>query len=184
MEMISICIKGLLSNDCPPELLTIFNGLGAEVVEIQLGVIRLRKPLYIKMESIDLRLREANFVWIKDKQAQMVERVKALVFLMLKDQDFQKSRLNVSHYLSNELGRSYAHISRVFSNLEAVTIEHYIIEQRIAFAKELLLYGSCTLVEVASRLGYSSVQHLSRQFHQITGETVRKYLQELVTQKI
>lgn len=182
MEEITICIRGIRPGSCPTDLSSMFAALGLEVLEIHHGGIRLRKPFHVKLEVIDHQLRSAKYEWIKDKQGQLVERVKSLAILMLRNPDFQKSRLKASHYLSKELGRSYAHISRVFSKVEGMTIEHYLIEQRITVAKELLLYEGCTLVEVSMRLGYSSVQHLSRQFHQITGETVRQYLQESANQ--
>jgi AraC family transcriptional regulator len=78
-------------------------------------------------------------------------------------------KLKYSTYLSKELGLEYHYLSTLFSSVENVTIEQYIIRQRIERAKELLKYGELTLGEIAFELGYSSVQHLSNQFKRTTG---------------
>lgn len=177
MEEITICLKDIRSSDCPPQLIALFEQLQVELVGFQGGFITVRKPHSLKLAALEAQLETFGFIQIKDKQGQLVENVKHLVFLMLKDDQFQKSRLNVSHYISTQTGKSYAHISRAFSKKTGMTLEKFIIEQRIDQAKQLLLNRDLTLAEIADRLGYSSVQHLSRQFHQISGMTVRSYLQ-------
>jgi len=73
--------------------------------------------------------------------------------------------------LANETSLNYHYLSTLFSSLEGITIEKYIIQLKIEKVKELLVYGELTLSEIAYRLGYSSVQHLSNQFKKITGLT-------------
>lgn len=178
MEEITICLKGIRSGDCPPQLLLLLEQLHIELVEFRSVFITLRKPYRFKLVTLEAHLEGLGFFLIKDKQGQLVEQVKHLTFLMLKDDQFQKSRLNVSHHIATQTGKSYAHISRVFSKETGMTLEKFIIEQRIEQAKQLLLNSDLALAEIADKLGYSSVQHLSRQFHQITGMTVRAYLQK------
>lgn len=177
MEEIAICLKGIRTGDCPPPLLAVLEQLQIELVQFRLGLITIRKPHHLKLAALEAELEALGFFPIKDKQGQLVEQVRHLVFLMLKDDQFQKSRLNVSHYISTQAGKSYAHISRAFSKETGMTLEKFIIEQRIEQAKQLLLNRGLTLAEIAEKLGYSSVQHLSSQFHQISGMTVRNYLQ-------
>ncbi len=177
MEEITICLKGIRSGDCPPQLTAILEKLGVELIEFRLGFATLRKPHSLRMSLLECELEAVGFLSLKDKQGQLVEQVKHLVFLMFKDDQFQKSRLNVSHHISTQTGRSYAHISRAFSKQEGMTLEKFVIAQRIEQAKQLLLNRDLTLVEIAVKLGYSSVQHLSRQFREISGMTVRSYLQ-------
>ena len=74
-------------------------------------------------------------------------------------------------YLSEKLGMSYQYLSSLFSSTEGITIEKYIINQKIEKVKELIVYDELTLSEIAYRLGYSSVQHLSNQFKRVTGFT-------------
>ena len=67
------------------------------------------------------------------------------------------------------MGKNYTNLSRLFSAMEGITIEKYIILQKIERVKELLLYGEQSLSEIAFELGYSSVAHLSGQFKKVTG---------------
>ncbi|RJQ55270.1 MAG: AraC family transcriptional regulator, partial [Nitrospiraceae bacterium] len=83
--------------------------------------------------------------------------------------------VNFSFYLSKELDMDYHYLSTLFSSIENITIEHYIIIQKIERAKELLKYGELTLSEISYKLGYSSVQHLSNQFKKVTGFTASEF---------
>jgi AraC-like DNA-binding protein len=83
--------------------------------------------------------------------------------------------MNYSTYLSQQLAVDYHYLSNLFSSVENVTIEQYIILQKIERAKELLKYNEDTLSEIAYKLGYSSVQHLSNQFKKITGMTASQF---------
>jgi AraC family transcriptional regulator len=177
MEEITICLKGLTSGECPPELYAVLAQLNIELIGIKLGFATIVKPIDLKIEVLEYQLEKQGFCVVNGSQGQLVEKVKHLVFLMFKDDQFQKSRLNVSHYIAAQTNKSYAHISRIFSKHEGMTLERFIIEQRIDHAKQLLLGRCLTLAEIATRLGYSSVQHLSSQFHEISGMTVRMYLQ-------
>ncbi len=177
MEEITICLKGLWSGECPSELHTILEQLNIEFLDFKHGFATIRKPYAFRIGVLEAQLETMGFCLVKDTQGQLVEIVKHLVFLMFRDDQFQKSRLNVSHYIAAQTGKSYAHISRAFSKHEGMTLEKFIIEQRIEQARQLLLNRDLTLAEIATRLGYSSVQHLSRQFHEISGMTVRTYLQ-------
>src|SRR5690606_7882292 len=78
---------------------------------------------------------------------------------------------NWSEILSSSLHYEYNYLSSLFSSVEGITVEHYIIQQKIERAKELLLYDELTLSEIAHLLGYSSVAHLSAQFKKVTGFT-------------
>nr|MDA3861844.1 AraC family transcriptional regulator [Melioribacteraceae bacterium] len=83
--------------------------------------------------------------------------------------------VNFSQYLSDLLNKDYHYLSSLFSKTEGITIEHYIILQKIEKTKEIIKYGELTLSEIAYKLGYSSVQHLSRQFKSTTGMTASEF---------
>jgi len=80
-----------------------------------------------------------------------------------------------SEFIAREVGAEYHGLSSLFSSVEGVTIEHYLILQRIERAKELLRYGELTLSEISYRLGYKSVQYLSNQFKNVTGMTPSQF---------
>lgn len=115
-------------------------------------------------------LEQNGFELIEDRKAKIIERLKlAIIRLVRQDQESQGRKLKYSEYLSKELNLDYHYLSTLFSSVENVTLEQFIILQRVERAKELLKYGELTLSEIAFKLGYSSVQHLSNQFKHITG---------------
>jgi AraC-like DNA-binding protein len=80
-------------------------------------------------------------------------------------------KINLSSYLSEQLGQDYNGLSNLFSEVQGTTIEHYVIAQKIEKVKELLMYNELTLSEIAVKLNYTDVAHLSNQFKKITGVT-------------
>ena len=90
---------------------------------------------------------------------------------MIHHTDRVDRKYNWSAVLSDELHYEYNYLSNLFSSVEGITLEQYIIRQKIERAKELLFYDELNLSEIADRLGYSSVAHLSAQFKKITGLT-------------
>ena len=86
-------------------------------------------------------------------------------------QSLQIPVINFSHFLSEKLNYEYNYLSNLFSEVKGTTIEHYIISHKIERAKELLVYNELTLTEIAYKLHYSSVAHLSNQFKKVTGLT-------------
>lgn len=78
-------------------------------------------------------------------------------------------RYNLSEVLSSKLHKDYSYLSGLFSEVEGITIEKYIINQKIEKVKELIIYDELSLSEIANQLSYSSVAHLSNQFKKVTG---------------
>jgi len=100
-----------------------------------------------------------------------VEKVKNIIIEVIHGADEVDLTMNFSSLIGQKLHIDYNYISSLFSNTEGITIEQYIILQRIERAKELLVYNELTLSEISYKLGYSSVQHLSIQFKKVTGLT-------------
>jgi AraC-like DNA-binding protein len=124
------------------------------------------------MQRISNVLEENGFELIEDRKARTIEQLKLAVLKLVRERgEGRNQKTRQSEYLSNELGLDYHYLSTLFSSIENITIEQYIILQRVERAKELLKYGELTLSEIAYKLGYSSVQHLSNQFKSVTGFT-------------
>ncbi len=102
-------------------------------------------------------------------RAQLVDRIKTLLVSLIHYPPPGPRLLNYSAYLVEHLGRDYHYLSHLFSASEGLTIEKYIIRQKVERAKELIGYGELSMAAVAQQLGYSSPAHLSRQFRQVTG---------------
>ena len=151
--------------------------IGLNVVKVELGeaIIEVNnKPFNIN--EIKKSLEINGFELLDDKQGKLIEKTKTLIIEKIQNGNpGSLEKFNFSKYLSENLNVTYQYISHLFSSLEDTTIEKFIIRQKIEKVKELLVYDELTLSEIAYNLGYSSVQHLSNQFKQITGFTPRYY---------
>ena len=124
----------------------------------------------IDITAIKRVLNTNGFDIVDDRKAKTVEKIKnAIIRLVHHDEGLEDFEMNYSEYLAREVNADYHHISTLFSSIEGITIEKYIILQKIERVKELLKYGELTLSEIAYQMGYSSVAHLSNQFKKITG---------------
>ena len=116
------------------------------------------------------KLGSAGLELIEDKKGQLIEKIKHSVFEMVLDTDKPLST-NFSNHLSTRLKYDYTYLANLFSSVQGITIEHFIIQHKIEKAKELLTLGQLTLTEISYKLHYSSVAHLSNQFKKVTGIT-------------
>jgi len=152
---------------------------GYSVVQVALGEATIGDLKKADLPEIRGILLANGFELIEDRNARIIEQVKASVISLIRsdgpagDRPGRKQKLSV--FLARELGMEYTRLSALFSSVENITIEHYVILHKIEFAKELLKYGELTLSEIAYRLGYSSVQHLSNQFRSVTGLTATHF---------
>jgi AraC-like DNA-binding protein len=105
-----------------------------------------------------------------DKKSVLIEKIKDVVIEMVHYED-ELPRVNFSDYLTEKLGYNYTYLANLFSETEGTTIEHFIIMHKIERVKELIIYDELNLTEIAWKLHYSSVSHLSNQFKKITGLT-------------
>lgn len=168
----TLYIKNMVCNRCIRVVREELEKLGLRVGRIELGEVDLVDGKTIDLKKIQLVLEQNGFQLIEDKRVRIIERIKlAILKLVQLDHSVSPLRLNHSDYISRELGHDYHSLSSLFSSVENVTIEQYIILQKIERVKELLKYGELTLSEIAFEMGYSSVQHLSNQFKKVTGLT-------------
>jgi len=172
MNLTTLYVKNMVCGRCIRVVREELERLGLHVARVELGEVDLihRRPL--DTNRIGSVLEQNGFELIEDKSVRIIERIK-LAILKLVQHDYRESplRSNYSEYISRELGRDYHTLSSLFSSIENTTIEQYIILQKIERVKELLKYGEMTLSEIAFKMGYSSVQHLSTQFRKVTGLT-------------
>lgn len=168
----TLYIKNMVCDRCIRVVREELSKLKLDVRSVSLGEVVLTGQLNkLPMERIRSALVENGFELIEDRKAKIIERIKLAILELVRGEDEEKKRLKHSEYLSQKLGLDYHYLSMLFSSVESVTIEQYIILQKIERVKELLKYGELTLTEIAYSLGYSSVQHLSNQFRQVTGLT-------------
>jgi AraC-like DNA-binding protein len=175
--MEKLYIKNMVCERCIRVVKEELEKLGMNVMSIRLGEIEVSYPeSKISIEMIRDTLRQNGFELLVDRKAKIIERVKNYIIKLIHHDDLEKySDFKFSDLLENELNLEYHYLSNLFSSVENITIEQYIILQKIEKAKELLKYNELTLSEIAYRLGYSSVQHLSNQFKKITGLTASQF---------
>jgi AraC-like DNA-binding protein/copper chaperone CopZ len=166
-----LLIKNMVCNRCIKVVKEELENLGLEINKISLGeVVTESKVDNILLAEIKSVLHENGFELIENKKAKLVEKIKSIVINEVHiDNRGESRKINFSKIIENQAGHDYTYLSSLFSSVEGITIEHFIILQKIERAKELLKYGELTLSEIAYNLGYSSVQHLSNQFKKVTG---------------
>ncbi len=138
---------------------------------IDLGEVSLvDPPTEEKMVELKSALLILGFELIDDKKSKLIEQIKTEVIKIIHRPD-QKIKKNFSMHLVEKIGKDYSSLSSLFSEIEGITLERYIIHQKIEKAKELLVYDELSLGQIADQLNYSSIQHLSNQFKKVTGLT-------------
>jgi len=149
-----------------------FRKSGFSPIHIQLGEVTVADAISDKEQLANLRngLDKLGFELLDDKKQKIIEQIKTLVIDMV-HYSYETSNKKHSSIIQQKLQHDYSYLSKLFSEVEGITIEQYIISQRIEKAKELLVYGELSLSEIAFQLNYSSVAHLSAQFKKITGLT-------------
>ena len=170
----TLYVKNMVCDRCIRVVTQELNNIGLDVRSVTLGEVTLTgNSRDLPMDQIKKSLEENGFELIEDRKARIIEQLKLAIITLIREAGDRK--LKYSAYLSKELGLEYHYLSTLFSSVENVTIEQYIIRQRIERAKELLKYGEMTLSEIAYELAYSSAQHLSNQFKHITGLTPTQF---------
>jgi len=143
---------------------------GLQASQVSLGkVVLTKQPTPKQLATFKEQIAGVGFELLDDQKQQLIEQIKTLIIEKIR-QGIEE-HFSISEYLTKKLHKDYTSISRLFSEVEAITIEQFIILQKTEKVKELLTYNELTLSEIAWRLGYSSVAHLSGQFKKITGLT-------------
>lgn len=164
-----IFIKNMVCERCISAVATIFNEAEINFKSIQLGIVETESEIKDQtLQLLEKRLIKTGFERIKDSAHQLIEKIKNLIIIKISELDIDENFL-LSEFLSSELHKDYSLLSKTFSQNENVTLEQFFILQKIEKAKELLFYNEFTLTEIAGKLGYKSVQHLSSQFRNVTG---------------
>jgi AraC-like DNA-binding protein len=148
-----------------------FNKMGYPPLKVQLGEVELSGNLTSeKVAEIDNHLKKFGFEIIDDAKSRIIEKIKNTIIQLIHHSN-DELKENYSSYIQSHLNKDYNYLSGLFSDIEGITIEKYIINQKIEKVKELLVYDELTLSEIAYKMGYSNVAYLSAQFRKVTGLT-------------
>ncbi|MGF1587622.1 MAG: helix-turn-helix domain-containing protein [Bacteroidales bacterium] len=168
-------IKNMVSLRCRMVVKQEFQKLGLRYTEIGLGKVDIAEELSDdKRELLKVNLLKWGLELMEEKKNILVEKTKILIIEMIHYSD-ELPDVNNSDYLSEKLGYDYSYLSNIFSEVNGTSLQHFIIQHKIERIKELILYDDLNLSEIAYKLHYSSVSHLSNQFKKITGVTPSFY---------
>ncbi|HLV41194.1 MAG TPA: AraC family transcriptional regulator [Brumimicrobium sp.] len=168
-------IKYMVSHRCKLMVKEELKKLNLWYVVIDLGVIEILEDITPEQkEQLKINLMKSGLELLDDKRAILVESIKNSITNLIYNTD-EVPKTNYSNYISEELGLNYTYLANTFSEVKGITIQQYIIINKIERVKELLLYDELTLTEIANLLHYSSVSHLSNQFKKLTGLTPTFY---------
>lgn len=170
-------IKNMVCQRCITAVKAEFEKLGLLPLHVALGEVTLKENTITanQLKQLDESLVALGFERIDDKKSRLIASLKTLVIKAIHQVDEVNLKVNWSDFLSEHLHYDYNYISGLFSSVEGITIEQYIIKQKVERAKELLVYDELNLSEIAYKLGYSSVAHLSSQFKKNTGFTPSEF---------
>jgi len=166
-------IKNMVCNRCITAVQQAFDKAGLHPEKVSLGEIEIKEESISDdvLMYLDANLHGLGFERIDDRKARLIEGIKNKIIQLIHHSTHMDRKYNWSKILTDEMHYEYNYLSNLFSSVEGITLEQYIIRQKIERAKELLFYDELNLSEIANRLGYSSVAHLSAQFKKITGMT-------------
>lgn len=161
----------MVCNRCIAVVRSEFEKLGYTDFVVIMGEVDVPDDLSAsQIEKVREKLGTHGFEIIDDKKSKLIEKIKTAVIDQVQNTN-NRPKINYSELISAKLGRDYSYLSNLFSEIEGITIEQYIILQKIEKVKELLVYDELSLSEISDILGYSSVAHLSNQFKKVTGLT-------------
>jgi YesN/AraC family two-component response regulator len=161
----------MVSIRCKMVVRSVLDKFGIHYGIVDLGEVEIEGHLAEELlDQIKIELLKSGLELMDDKKAILVEKIKNVIIEMVHYED-ELPKTNFSVYLSEKLDYNYTYLANLFSETKGITIEHFMILHKIEKVKELLLYDELTLSEIAWKLHYSSVAHLSHQFKKITGLT-------------
>ncbi len=145
--------------------------LGLHYAAVELGEAEVMEDISTEqMQRLGVALKKTGLQLMDDKKSILVEKIKTIIIELVHYTDDQ-IKTNLSDYLSEKLNYNYTYLANLFSEVKGTTIEKFYLAHKIEKVKELLVYDELNLTEIADKLHYSSVAHLSNQFKKMTGLT-------------
>jgi AraC-like DNA-binding protein len=167
----------MISNRCKLAVKEELKKLGLHFIVVDLGEVEIMENMTPEQHrQLQLGLVSAGLELMDDKRAVLIEKIKNVITEMIHRSE-ELPKVNYSDYISEKLNYDYTYLSNLFSEIKGTTIQQFIIVHKIEKVKELLMYDELNLTEIAYKMHYSSVAHLSNQFKKITGLTPSHYKQ-------
>jgi len=159
----------MVSTRCKMAVKEALKKLGLHFIVVDLGEVEVMESISSdQRESLTIALRESGLELMDDKRSVLIEKIKNAIIEMV-HYSTEQNKLNFSDFLSEKLHHDYTYMANLFSEIQGTTIEQFIISHKIERIKELIIYDELNITEIAWKMNYSSVAHLSNQFKKVTG---------------
>jgi AraC-like DNA-binding protein len=167
----------MVSNRCKMAVKEELKKLGLHFIVVELGEVEIMEKISAEQRALlQEGLLKSGLELMDDRRSVLIERIKNVIIDMVHHSE-EEIRVNFSHYLSEKLNHDYTYLANLFSEVQGTTIEQFIIAHKIERIKELIIYGELNITEIAWKMNYSSVAHLSNQFKKMTGLTPSHFKQ-------
>jgi AraC-like DNA-binding protein len=168
----------MVSNRCKLAVKEVLRVLDLHFIVVDLGEVDIMEELTkAQYELLRIALHESGLELMDDKKAILIEKIKTIVVEMIHHNEDEQIKTNFSNYLSEKLRHDYTYLSNLFTEVQGTTIEQFIIAHKVERVKELIIYNELNFTEIAWKMNYSSVAHLSNQFKKVTGLTPSHFKQ-------
>ncbi len=168
-------VKYMVSNRCKMAVKEALKSLGLHFVLVDLGEIDIMETLSENQkQQLQLLLNVSGLELMDDKKAVLIEKIKNAIIEIV-HYSSEMPPINFSDYISEKLNLDYTYLSNIFSEVQGITIQQFLIVHKIERVKELLMYDEMNLTEISYQMQYSSVAHLSNQFKKITGLSASEF---------
>lgn len=164
-------IKNMMCMRCRMVVQYELNKLGLKYTDVKIGAAEIADGISAEQwHELNEALKKSGLELVEDRKTRLIEKIKTVIIELVHHSD-EYLKINLSDYLSEKLNHDYTYLSNIFSSSQRITIEKFFIRLKIEVVKEMLVYDELQLTEIAYRLHYSSVSHLSNQFKKVTGLT-------------
>jgi AraC-like DNA-binding protein len=145
--------------------------LGLRYIDVKIGEADIIDDILPEqLQLLDLNLKKSGLQLMDNKKSILVEKIKSAIIELVHYTD-EQLKVNLSEYLSEKLNYDYTYLANLFSEVKGITIEKFFLTHKIEKVKELIVYDELNLTEIAHKMHYSSIAHLSNQFKKVTGLT-------------
>lgn len=159
----------MVSNRCKMAVKEELRKLGLHFIVVDLGEVEVMGNISMtQRQELKANLLLSGLELMDDKKSMLIEKIKNIIIEMVHHSE-EIIKVNFSDYLSEKMNHDYTYLSNLFSEVQGTTIEQFIISHKTERIKELIIYGEHNITEIAWKMGYSSVAHLSSQFKKVTG---------------
>ena len=167
----------MVSNRCKMLVKEELKRLNLHFILVDLGEVEIMEELSPESrQELSEALAESGLELMEDKKSIIIEKIKTVIINMVHHSD-ELLKVNFSDFLSEKLNYDYTYLANLFSEVQGTTIGHFLISHKIERIKELIIYDELNITEIAWKMNYSSVAHLSNQFKKETGLTPSHFKQ-------